>query len=89
MSITKVRLAGRQFHQKVGRDTHFRVIFSLFLRSKGVEYVQFALTYKRGQYRKDHDAAMKDLREHIEHPPTSREFKEKALHCFTERYLTP
>jgi len=79
MSITKVRLSGRQFHQKVARDTHFRVIFSIFLRSKGVEYVQFALTYKRGQYTKDHDAAMRDLREHIQHAPGSLEFKESAM----------
>jgi len=79
MSITKVRLSGRQFHHRVGRDTHFRVIFSIFIRSKGVEYVQFALTYKRGQYTKDHGTTMRDLRKYITLPPNSREFKDAAL----------
>jgi hypothetical protein len=48
MAITKVRISGRKFHQKIARDTHFRAIFSIFFHSKGIDYVQFSLTYKRG-----------------------------------------
>jgi hypothetical protein len=79
MAITKVRISGRKFHQKIARDTHFRAIFSIFLQSKGIEYVQFALTYKRGQYTKDHAEAMRSLREDISHPFGSREFRDSAL----------
>jgi hypothetical protein len=35
MAITKVRISGRKFHQKIARDTHFRVIFSIFFIQKG------------------------------------------------------
>jgi hypothetical protein len=79
MAITKVRIFGRKFHQKIARDTHFRAIFSILFHSKGIDYVQFSLTYKRGQYTKDHPEAMRSLREDISHPFGSREFRDSAL----------
>jgi truncated hemoglobin YjbI len=79
MSIGRVKLSGRAFHQKVGRDTHFRAIFSIFYQGKGIEYVPLALTYKRGQFTDDHARAMRDLRKFIKQPFGSPEFRKEAL----------
>jgi len=79
MSITKLRLPGRKFHHKVGRDTHVRIIFTIFFKGRGIENVQFAMLHKRGQFSKDYNQAMLKLRKTLQLPSRSKEFRQEVL----------
>ena len=85
MSTKPFRLSGRKFFQKYVRDTHFRAVFTIFLRLEGIEYIQFAVEYKRGQFTKDRDQAMRDARPIIPegYSEKSEDFRQAALKIFS------
>jgi hypothetical protein len=77
--MAKRGLSGIKFRQRVGRETEYHMIFTIFVRTAGIKYVQFTISHTRGDFTKIRNQAMDDLKKKINLPRNSPEFIEEAM----------